>query len=1170
MKSGWRPLLAFGLLALVCAAPVQAKLDSGEFGRTVTKSGPDETQKNIEAAHIAQGQLDRARALLRSGKYVEAGDVSLAAFLEFRRLGTVNEPGIALQIFDAAQRAVESQATSRGESHDSLGAAELLLHARGWFQRLGESNVVTDNERRRFGDMYGDVRERLSLLPEGLVAQGEKLLLVDNVRAARCLDATLGILGPDDKPELSAKAHLIRGEARKLTGHYDDAKDDYLDAIVAYDALRMSGQKGNSEIALGRMYVENRDPKNAETYLRAAIGDFGVAAGAETNADVFNGYKRGQADAEMGLGQVFVGAGRVKAGFEEWKAASLIFAGIEDIEGQCNAISSIAAVQQSNGLFEGAKANLQIALDLLKKKEPKSDSIGNTIGDLLNNLGILAMEVGEYTEAGQYFDKASASGGEYQRACAVANNGALQCVRGDFDGAIADLESAITMFANGHHPFDQGVCYDNLGIVLRATGASQKTADDKFNKAVGLFVRNGCPQSVGEAKVTQIDLYVGMLATPQFIWKTRTRPNPLAKAKVDLANGKYEWALTLFTQEERKAGKNIDLRAACLIGEGLCYEALGKPKDGNAAYNAARKLFEGVFAGMPSDIAEKSMFLSGFMTCFWRVDAYEGLARTYAKLNDPKQSYYYCECTKARSLLQSLSHAPLRPGAQISPTAKQRESSVISDLSYAYQELLTDPGSEDAQDALKAAKERFTQLMSDLQAYYPRYFALRYARPLPAADLELQSREVIVEYEVTADRLLTYVVRPGQTPVVFQKAISRQALESKIQAFRAGFSPAGLADRAANKARISTGKELYKLLLEGPLGKIKAGEKIVIVPDEAIGLIPLEALVVSYPKEIEWGGTSDYAEVLGVKYVQDKWNFCYWQSGSSLTSIRLADRRTPLKKLLLVADCACPEGSLTKTDHYYPEWKRISEFLTPLSAADDLTPYFQGKFGAGLKSFVGDEATRARVMTELGKTSYAAVVFATHGTRDVVGAANKGSSDVSDGASWLGEPVLFLSYIKERGVRDCALTMADVASIDLTGTDTAALMACESVNGKVITGEGVMGMGRAFQGAGVRTVLASLWSVENKSANLITKEFIGSIMNGTDKVTALTAARSDLRKNGYDHPYFWAPFILIGESAGISYVPIRTVRPATASPRHSSGSGRRPAHARGASHGRSR
>jgi len=108
------------------------------------------------------------------------------------------------------------------------------------------------------------------------------------------------------------------------------------------------------------------------------------------------------------------------------------------------------------------------------------------------------------------------------------------------------------------------------------------------------------------------------------------------------------------------------------------------------------------------------------------------------------------------------------------------------------------------------------------------------------------------------------------------------------------------------------------------------------------------------------------------------------------------------------------------------------------------------------------------------------------------------------------------------------LTLSEVMDMKIGG-DVAALTACNTGLGKNLTGEGVMGLGRAFQYAGAKAVLMSLWSVEDESTNLLTEHFFNYLKQGKDKLEALWLARSDLRKAGYEHPYYWAPFILVGE-----------------------------------------
>jgi CHAT domain-containing protein len=95
--------------------------------------------------------------------------------------------------------------------------------------------------------------------------------------------------------------------------------------------------------------------------------------------------------------------------------------------------------------------------------------------------------------------------------------------------------------------------------------------------------------------------------------------------------------------------------------------------------------------------------------------------------------------------------------------------------------------------------------------------------------------------------------------------------------------------------------------------------------------------------------------------------------------------------------------------------------------------------------------------------------------------------------------------------------------------DIVALAAWQTVLGKEISGEGVMSMDRAFQYAGAKSVLMSLWSVSEKASVDLVESFFRHLREGKNKRESLKLAQDEIRKAGYDHPFFWAPFILVGE-----------------------------------------
>ena len=100
--------------------------------------------------------------------------------------------------------------------------------------------------------------------------------------------------------------------------------------------------------------------------------------------------------------------------------------------------------------------------------------------------------------------------------------------------------------------------------------------------------------------------------------------------------------------------------------------------------------------------------------------------------------------------------------------------------------------------------------------------------------------------------------------------------------------------------------------------------------------------------------------------------------------------------------------------------------------------------------------------------------------------------------------------------------------------DLAVLSACETANGKIAPGEGVVGMSWAFFVAGTRSMLVSQWKVNSASTSQLMVNFYQSLESnqkhaGPKKATSLRQAALRLMKDQrYRHPFYWAGFVLVG------------------------------------------
>jgi CHAT domain-containing protein len=106
------------------------------------------------------------------------------------------------------------------------------------------------------------------------------------------------------------------------------------------------------------------------------------------------------------------------------------------------------------------------------------------------------------------------------------------------------------------------------------------------------------------------------------------------------------------------------------------------------------------------------------------------------------------------------------------------------------------------------------------------------------------------------------------------------------------------------------------------------------------------------------------------------------------------------------------------------------------------------------------------------------------------------------------------------------MAVQDVYDLDLKAT-LVTLSACETGLGHDAGGDEMVGLVRGFLHAGAKSLLVSLWMVDDKSMTELMTYFYGQWLAGKSKSQALRQAQLSLMKQ-YDHPYYWAPMILVG------------------------------------------
>lgn len=159
----------------------------------------------------------------------------------------------------------------------------------------------------------------------------------------------------------------------------------------------------------------------------------------------------------------------------------------------------------------------------------------------------------------------------------------------------------------------------------------------------------------------------------------------------------------------------------------------------------------------------------------------------------------------------------------------------------------------------------------------------------------------------------------------------------------------------------------------------------------------------------------------------------------------------------------------------------------------------------GARTLAGSQATLRRLWRQAG--TFDVLHLATHG---VFRADNPAFSSVKLADAWL--------------------TVSDLAEV-ARGAQLVTLSACETGVSGLNVGDEVVGLTRGLLSAGCTAVVASLWTVSDESTARLMERFYVELRGGQGAAAALGAAMADVRA-AFDHPYFWAPFVVIGHGLG--------------------------------------
>ena len=429
---------------------------------------------------------------------------------------------------------------------------------------------------------------------------------------------------------------------------------------------------------------------------------------------------------------------------------------------------------------------------------------------------------------------------------------------------------------------------------------------------------------------------------------------------------------------------------------------------------------------------------------------------------------------------------------------------------------------------LQKALTKHAVVKADIERTNQRLASLTTAPTVKFSDIQkvLSPDEVFLEYFATDEKILLWAVTSTGAKT-FDIPIGRDVLNdlvSKIyQPITHNITPS-----------VSELNRAYKGLLGPVSGYLRNKRHIIIAPHDKLYLLPFEALVVAKSAPT---------------YVVDRWFVSYYPSASVLVLNRKYQEKkpSPARPIFAVGDPV-----FSPDDPRYPSkdgktiqlamtgektgglYRRVwmdesvgsisekvkqGELFPRIGATGKEVRAISSLWGVSEKTSdikIGLNATEKEVK-KTDHTKYRYEHYATHGVLrgDIPG---------------LKEPALVFSLPnpEDPATDEGFLTMSEIFGLR-TNADMVVLSACKTALGEAVPGEGLVGLTRAFMYAGTPSVVASLWSVADESTAKLMTSYYRYLKQGKDKAEALSLAKRKLRKQGYYNPFYWAPFILVGE-----------------------------------------
>jgi CHAT domain-containing protein/Tfp pilus assembly protein PilF len=958
----------------------------------------------------------------------------------------------------------------------------------------------------------------------------------------------------------AAGVHFVLGEYRQALSLYRK---------VAAES-RLAGDRQREAEALcqaGRLYSYLGDNDAALKHLKRGLAYYSLPGIEQTSQ-----LRRSHAEALSQMGEVYYSKGDLFKSSEHLSRALELFAEVGDGGGEARARLFSGYVAATIGESEKATGQFNQALALYRAAADRS---GEALS--LTALGISHSLKREEEEAVNLHREAMHIFGVIgdRQSEAITLNGVGQAYQNlhEYDLALENYEQALKLFqTNGSLDFASVTVYQIAGV-CRAKGESEQA----------LAYYNRCAKLSRAAKKRRMEAYAMNEIAAIYASQGKRRQTLGQYQKIErfyaAVHDARGQALTLNNMGDffLSLGDTAQALVSYRRALPLSRRAGERGVEVSTLYNLARAArdagdIEEAISEVEQSIGIVESLRANIASPDFRSSYFSGVRRHYElyvellmemERRQPGHGYAAAalgvsESARARALLELLAEVgtDIRQGVDPSVLERVREVQQLLKAQEQYQLELSSGGragdeSEEVARGIDRLRAEYQALQAQLREQNPRHAALTQPKSLNLEEIQAELSDgdtLLLEYmlgseksylwAVTRDSLSSYELPPravleGTARDLYKSLVARQVVEGQVDA--------GYQDRVeqSDRAYDEQARVLSRELL-GPVAGQLENKRLLVVTEGVLQYIPFDALPVP---SVQTKQASDVAENSSeeIRLLVSQHEVISLPSISTLAGIRRERPRasTAGDVVAVLAD---------------PVFNRHDERLQggeDSRARDATQEPDAGLTLRALRDFEGITGSSGGGFMRLTHTSEEAdaiVAAAPRGTgmvakgfdasRETATGARIGHSRIvhfaTHGFINSEHPELsgiVLSMVNRDGGReDGFLDLQDIYSLNLSA-DLVVLSACETGLGKDVKGEGLVGLTRGFMYAGSKSVVASLWKVDDRAtAELMGHFYEAMLREGLPPAAALRSAKEAVRQQKrWRAPYFWAAFVLQGE-----------------------------------------